>query len=104
MKAGNRNGAAEIVRGPERVWRRMGEDLVQERLPDGEVRVIRQRQAQPVLAINERQRAVAGGFQPAVAGVGRVAGGCHHDCGRARATHGGVLMGCRQAGNVLRHP
>ena len=82
----------------------MRENLVQERLPDGKVRVVRQRQAQPVLALNERRRAVAGGLQPTVTGTGRVAGGCHHGRGRARAAHGSVLMGCRQAGNVLRHP
>ena len=104
VKAGNRNGAAEIVRRPERVWRRMCEEFVHERLPDREVRVIRQRQAQPVLAINERQRTVAGGFQPVIACAGRVAHGFHSGRGRARAAHSGVLMGCRQAGNVLRHP
>ena len=67
MKPGDVDGAAEIMASAEGVRRRVADDFVEERLPDCEVRVARQRQTQPIRRIDKGRAIVACGVEPRVA-------------------------------------
>ena len=67
VKAGDVDRAAEIVPGAERVRRRMGDDLVEKRLPGREIRITGQRQVHPVRRVDKRRVLQTRGVEPAVA-------------------------------------
>ena len=54
MKAGDVDRTAEIVGGTESVGGGMGDQFVQEGLPIDEIRIVGQRQAQPIRRFDER--------------------------------------------------
>src|SRR5205085_1651702 len=71
MKSGDLDRAAEIVRRPESIWRRMRNDLVEERLPGREIGVTAEGQPHPIRRVDERRVALARRIQPGVARRGR---------------------------------
>src|SRR4029077_5495642 len=68
VKSGDVDGAAEIVRRTERIGCRMSDDLVEEGLPGGKIRVAGQRQAQPIRGPEEWGLGEGRGGAPRVGG------------------------------------
>src|SRR5262249_7494850 len=63
MKTGNVDGATKIVPRPEIVRGRVGDDLIEIRLPGGKIWVASQRQAHPDYRLEEREAGAAGCHQ-----------------------------------------